>query len=174
MLGRHIYLVRHAKSSWEESPLADFDRPLSKRGIKSLPTLAHLMRVFEPPPELILTSPAKRTQQTTKGIGENLPKSIAISLEPELYHASAEMICRILQQLPNELQAVMLVGHNPGLEDFLGWICGCPKGISSMRMPTGCVAWLRISGEQSWSEMAEGAGILQALLPVRLLTKLLD
>ncbi len=89
---KKLYLLRHAKSSWDNPNLADFDRPLNKRGKENLSGLANLAAMLNPPPELVLTSPSKRTLETVKGFCQGIPGLFTIVEEKKLYHATKEEI----------------------------------------------------------------------------------
>ncbi len=114
-----LYLVRHAKSSWDNPELADFDRPLNDRGKRDAPRMGKKLREREIHPNLIISSPAKRAMSTGKRIAEALgfPQK-NIKTDQGLYHANAEELLSIVQKLPDTCERIVLIGHNPGLTDF--------------------------------------------------------
>ena len=87
-----LYLLRHAKSAWDNPDLSDFERPLNKRGKENLSGLAKIAAILNPPPELIVTSPSRRTLDTVNGFCCGMSTQFSIEEEMELYHASKEEI----------------------------------------------------------------------------------
>lgn len=157
---RHLLLMRHAKSDWNDSSLADKDRPLNARGRATAPTVANWMIKHEHLPDLVLCSRAIRTQQTLELIilqwtslqMENpqlvLPRVV---LEDRLYLASDTTILSIAKEGANahdSCQCVMVLGHNPGMEVLASKLGGKP-----VSMPTGAIAILASdSNEEEWPE----------------------
>lgn len=117
---KKIILVRHGKSSWIYPHLADHDRPLGERGIRDLPIMGARLKKKGIIPDLILSSTARRAQDTAKiiAISLQIPES-RIQLDPMLYHASADIIAAILKKQDNAHQTVAIVGHNPGMNEFI-------------------------------------------------------
>lgn len=120
-----LYLIRHAKSSWEDDRLTDFERPLNERGKKDAPRMAKRMKEREIHPDLMITSPAKRANRTCREFAKilNFPKS-SIQEEEKLYHANPETILNLVRNLKDKHDVVLLFGHNPGLTEFAEWITG--------------------------------------------------
>lgn len=115
-----LYIVRHAKSSWDDPVLRDFDRPLNDRGKKDAPVMGKRLRKRGVIPSLILSSSARRARSTAKRVARELGfDEKHIRLTDSLYHAGPEMILSTLQQVPDSVESVMLFGHNPGLTDFV-------------------------------------------------------
>jgi phosphohistidine phosphatase len=114
-----LYLVRHAKSSWENFSLSDHDRPLSQSGIKKTKRIIDFLREKQVLPDLLKSSSAKRALDTAKLIAHGIgyPES-KIEVDKNLYHATAETIYQELYALPDEIQSVMLFGHNPTFTYF--------------------------------------------------------
>lgn len=111
-----IYLVRHAKSSWKDPSLADFDRPLNKRGKNDLVIMGELMNQKKIKLELILSSPAKRAKKTAIGIIKKLGfKENKIVFKDDIYEASDRILLNIIKKTDERIKSVMLFGHNPGL-----------------------------------------------------------
>jgi phosphohistidine phosphatase len=107
-----LYLLRHAKSSWDEPGLADFDRPLSRRGRRNAAVLATHLSEKAIEAELVLCSPARRARETAEALG------LEAHFEAGLYGASSDELARRLAALPGSVDSAMLVGHNPGLEEL--------------------------------------------------------
>jgi len=111
-----IYLVRHAKSYWGDQSLPDFDRPLNKRGKSDAPFVGNILNEKNVRPELLISSPAKRTKKTAIAIAEKISYSEKkILFNDELYEASSNIILTILTKIVEDYDSVMLFGHNPGL-----------------------------------------------------------
>lgn len=115
---RFLYLIRHAKSSWDHPGLRDFERPLNDRGHRDAPGMAKLLREKGIRPDLIVSSPAKRALTTAQYFAQAF--GIAdedIRREEDIYEASTYDILRVIQALPDEAHTVFLFGHNPSLTD---------------------------------------------------------
>lgn len=115
-----ILLLRHGKSSWADAALADFDRPLKRRGWRDSLRMGRFLKTENLRPSRILCSAAQRTRQTAarlcEGLGGEPP---GIQFRNDLYHADWDMMYRLIQDLPEEDSPVLLIGHNPGLEALL-------------------------------------------------------
>jgi phosphohistidine phosphatase len=115
-----LYLVRHAKSSWEHPGLSDFERPLNDRGKRDAPRMGKRLRKRNILPAIILTSTARRARSTAKKIAREIGYDLhALRFVQELYHADPETLLKAVHSLPESAQSAMLVGHNPGLTDFV-------------------------------------------------------
>jgi phosphohistidine phosphatase len=106
-----LYLLRHAKSSWDDPGLADFDRPLSRRGRRNAALLAAHLREESIEPELVLCSTARRARETAELLGLD-----GVRFENDLYGAGRAELARRLTALPHSVASAMMIGHNPGLE----------------------------------------------------------
>ena len=111
---RLIYLLRHAKSSWDEPELLDHERPLAKRGRKAVVLLGEHFHESGVAPELVLCSSAVRAMQTLEGVREGLPPQARVEIEDGLYAAGAGSLLERLRSLPEEVGSVMLVGQGAG------------------------------------------------------------
>lgn len=115
-----VYIVRHAKSSWDNPSLPDFERPLNDRGKRDAPEMGRRLHKRGIMPDILLSSSAKRARSTAKRIARTLGiDEKHIRLADNLYHAEPEMILSTIQQLPDSVDNAMLFGHNPGLTDFV-------------------------------------------------------
>ncbi len=114
-----LYLLRHAKSSWENLELDDFDRPLNWRGKQDAPLMGKLLARKSILPDLIISSSSKRTRKTIQKITQEIDYHESnVVYTPELYHASCSEIMTIIRQQSDQIQRLMLVGHNPSFTDF--------------------------------------------------------
>lgn len=134
-----LLLLRHAKSCWEDSSLADHDRPLKPRGIKAAHRIGQLIDAQKLCPELVLCSTAVRARETLRLVLEESNAAPAVEYVERLYHGSLETFISVLKSIPWDLPMVMLVGHNPGLEEFLSHLTGQPQ-----TMPTGALARIEL------------------------------
>lgn len=142
-----LLLLRHAKSSRSDPTLPDFDRPLNGRGKRAAPRMGELLQQEGLVPSRLVSSPAVRARDTAKRVARRCGYGKAIELQPELYHATAESICRVLRELWNDPARVLLVGHNPGLEELIEQLTGSP-----VRFPTAALAQVSLP-IASWEEL---------------------
>lgn len=152
---RTLYLARHAKSSWKDSSLSDFERPLNKRGKNDAPAMGEILKERNVKPDLIISSPAKRAKKTACIIGEKIgyPED-KIVFNKDIYEASSRELLSIIHNLNGNINSVMLFGHNPAftmLNNILG-----DKYIDNI--PTCGVVALQF--EKSWNELNEKSGKL--------------
>jgi len=108
-----LYIARHAKSSWDDMSLSDFERPLNKRGKRDVPFMANLLKEKGIKPDLILSSPAKRAKKTAEHYYEALGGKL--KYDDRIYEASLMSLIYLVQEAFEEVDSVMIVGHNPGL-----------------------------------------------------------
>ena len=108
-----LYLLRHAKSSWKELTLSDFDRPLNKRGKYNAPFMAEKMKEKGVKPQLIISSPAKRAKKTAKIFAEIL--DVPLQLDKTLYACSSKDMIEVIHSALDTYNNVMIIGHNPEL-----------------------------------------------------------
>lgn len=115
-----LYIVRHAKSSWKNPHLHDFDRPLNLRGERNAPEMGKRLARKNIFPDLLLTSPAQRAYRTALLMSAqlNYPEK-DIQTDEHLYHASAEQLLHIISRQTNKNNTLMVFGHNPGLTEFI-------------------------------------------------------
>lgn len=117
---KRILILRHAKSSWADTDLADFDRPLNQRGRRDAPLMAARLRGYNAAPDLILCSTAQRAQETAELFCASLGfPAEALRLLDELYLASAPQLLAAVREYSDTAASVMLIAHNPGLTDLL-------------------------------------------------------
>ncbi len=136
-----LLVLRHGKSSWKDLSLDDYDRPLKKRGKRDAKRVGAFLQEQGLIPDLILTSSAKRARGTAKRVakGGQFKGKVPIKRDRQLYHAEPETIVEVLQGIDTGHQRVMIVGHNPGLEDLLELLIG-----EWSRMPTAALAEIRL------------------------------
>lgn len=119
-----LYLLRHAKSSWDDAGLDDFDRRLAKRGRKTAPLIGKYMAERGWQPDLALVSPAVRAHETWDLVSAELPAPVETRFEPAIYMAEPDDLLALLGAAPDEPRSVILIGHNPGLEQCAAMLAG--------------------------------------------------
>ena len=163
---RSLYVMRHAKSSWKDSSVPDFERPLASRGERAARSMGHWLARARPSPELVLCSTATRAVQTCQLITEPLGNSIKVHFEDGLYGASGTALLIRLRALPDKVKSVLLIDHNPGVQDLLIELAsqGDPVRLEEVRagFPTCAVATLRVSGH--WSELGPSTACVKGLV----------
>lgn len=152
-----LLILRHAKSSWKDPGMTDHDRPLNARGKQDAPRIGQLLRDQGLPPDLILSSTAKRARATAKRVVEGGELACSPQLLDQLYLASAETYIDVLRQQPAECERILVIGHNPGLEDLVQSLTG-----TSLALPTATLVQIEFAID-TWFELpGVGAGKLVA------------
>jgi phosphohistidine phosphatase len=113
MIKKTLYIARHAKSSWNDMSLSDFERSLNARGKRDAPFMANLLKEKDILPDLILSSPAKRAKKTAKHYHETL--GTKLRFDERIYEASTMSLYHLVKEALQSVDSVMIVGHNPGL-----------------------------------------------------------
>lgn len=142
-----LLLLRHAKSSWKDTDLDDHDRPLNKRGKRDAPRMGQLLRDEQLLPDLIVCSSAKRTWRTAELVAEAAGYRGETRITSDAYEASAAKLLTLIQSFTDSAQRILLIGHNPGLEELLEQLTGQYRPLS-----TAALARLEIPCEK-WSEI---------------------
>ena len=132
-----LLLMRHAKSSWADPDQKDHDRPLNKRGIRTAPIMAQLLKEQDLIPTKIVSSTAVRARQTADAISELF--STPVVTNSDLYLASPKEWAKVLEAFLDE-EIVLSIGHNPGIESFVSKVCGDYE-----RMPTAAIAHFSVA-----------------------------
>lgn len=153
---KKLFIVRHAKSSWDHPELNDFDRPLNKRGKKNAPEMGQRLANRSVRPDAIITSPAKRAAATARRISEaiSFPLS-AIQKEPQFYHGSTQDMVQVMKSVDDGIDTLMIFGHNPGLTDLTNHL----SGSDIYNIPTCGIAEIDFD-ILSWSNLTGGLGNL--------------
>lgn len=155
MKERTIIILRHAKSSWGDAECSDFDRKLNKRGLRDAPFMAQILKKHLPHTlDLIVTSPAKRARLTTQYFQKEFGLNDDSYWEDKrLYHAYLDTITEVIQECPNEVDHILIGGHNPGLTYFVNEF----PGFSLDNLPTAGIVVAKIKIE-SWKDFNPGMG----------------
>jgi len=144
---RSLVIMRHAKASFKNAGIKDGKRPLTKKGEKSAAEIANKINERELFPQMILTSTAIRAIQTAEIVAKIIDFNGEIQHEKGLYMAEADEIIKILRELPDELERVLVIGHNPGLESMIPMLTDQIKDL-----PTAGVAYLSLPISH-WKEL---------------------
>jgi phosphohistidine phosphatase len=153
-----LYLLRHAKSSWKDPSLQDFDRPLNRRGREAAPLVGRFIRKRKLRVDLILSSPAARARQTAALVKEAAGLQADLLFDERIYEAGAAALLEVVTQAAESADALMLVGHNPGTEELLTFLTG-----EERRMPTAALACVALDVEK-WGKARARAGRLEWLV----------
>jgi phosphohistidine phosphatase len=163
MQRRQLVLVRHAKSSWADPDLADRDRPLNARGRRAGARVGEYLRDTGVHPDLVLCSAARRARQTLELL--HLAKTTHVLIEDQLYGAEPDALLARLRSIPDRAASVMLIGHNPGIEDLVRMLVG-DESMLPRKFPTGAVADVRLA-TRHWNEIEAGIGQLRVFVTPR-------
>jgi phosphohistidine phosphatase len=148
-----VYLIRHAKSSWDDPDLSDFQRPLNERGKRDAPRMGKRLNERDLHPDVVISSPAKRALSTAKRICNEIgfPKE-NIKTDRALYHGGEEGILGVIREIKDKHDLIFVFGHNPGLTDFTNTIVQQDTYQFIDNIPTcGVVAFT--FDVDSWSEI---------------------
>ncbi|WP_316794173.1 SixA phosphatase family protein [Pedobacter frigoris] len=153
---KQLLLVRHGKSDWGNSHLADFDRPLNPRGHRNAPEMANRILNKNLVPELIVSSPALRALTTAKHFAQVWNKAPEQILEkPEIYEANTSTLLGVLNGLSDDYNRIAIFGHNPGFTDFANYLSDA--GIYNI--PTCGTVLIEFTADH-WSEISHHTGKL--------------
>ncbi len=163
-MGRQLLILRHGKSDWNYA-VSDFDRPLKKRGKQDAKNLGIWLLQQNQIPDYIVCSPAKRARKTAEKLSNQIGFSAQlIEYDQQIYAAELEDLLSVLANCPTDTERIMLVGHNPGLEELLEYL---HKGILEIPvdgklLPTATLALLTIS--DSWDSLSSNCAELLSII----------
>jgi phosphohistidine phosphatase len=144
---KSVLVLRHAKSSWKQQELADHDRLLNKRGKRDAPLMGRLLKKEDLVPDIIISSTAIRARSTAEAVAKASGYKGEIILDKSLYAAGPEAYLGVIHDLSDEYVRVLIVGHNPGLEELLELLTG-----EIHLMPTCSLAHVKLHVDK-WSEV---------------------
>ncbi|HHY55205.1 MAG TPA: hypothetical protein GYA08_07180 [Chloroflexi bacterium] len=165
---KYISIWRHAKAERPETYANDYDRPLTERGQRDAQRMSAILTRLDPAIDLIVSSPAARTAQTTQALVAQLARPIDPQWHAAAYLAAADTLLDMLKALPDDVAHVVLVGHNPGMEELVSGLCGATPEDVFVRMPTAALAHVTVDASH-WSMVRWGAGQLRLLLTPKIL-----
>ena len=146
---KNLILLRHAKSSWNHTELDDRDRPLNGRGRRAASAMGRWMENEAIVPDYVLCSSAKRTRETASLFFADWNGPPPIVFRDDLYHASPAQIESIVNSIDDSIEDLMIIGHNPGLEEFLNRHTG-----NAIEVPTAALAQINFELD-SWSQFKD-------------------
>lgn len=160
-MSKTLYLLRHAKSSWEDGNTSDFDRGLNNRGQRDAPRMGQALSALIPP-QVIMASPARRAQLTLGGLQDGWPQLAELGhiSDDALYTFSVNDLVDWIGQQDDALASLFMIGHNPGFTSLVNWVCGYQVLDN---LPTAGFAWLQLDIER-WQQFSRGCGKLEKTL----------
>ena len=158
---KRLFLLRHAKSSWDDRSLADDDRPLAPRGRKAAKRIRGYLRREQIHVGLVLCSSARRAHETL----DLVAPSGEIRIERELYGATADELLERLRRVPDDVEAVMLIGHEPAIRELAVCLIGGGSELAGRKFATAALATLKFTG--SWSALEPEHAQLAAFITPR-------
>jgi phosphohistidine phosphatase len=165
-----LTLLRHAKSSWDDPVERDFDRPLNGRGRRAAHRMGRYLRDEGLAFDHVIASPALRVQQTIAGVEDGYGRPLSPIYDRRIYMASAATLLELVQALDDAHARVLMVGHNPGLEDLvLALVPQTEAGLREeveIKYPTATLAEMRF-GAECWSDIDERTGTLARFMRPR-------
>ena len=151
----NLYLLRHAKSSWDNASQQDFERPLANRGRKACTTIGEFIQEKGIDFDLVLVSTAVRTRETIELIKEHAKFRGEVRYDERIYEATVSQLLEIIAQIDNDRESVLLVGHNPGIEELLALLTG-----EQQRVTTANFAKIKLKATK-WSGNLANKGTLE-------------
>lgn len=145
---KKLFILRHAKSSWKDITLDDFDRPLNKRGKRDAPFMGKLLKERGVTPDIIYSSPARRAKETAHIIAEEIEYTDEIHFDPKIYESNVNTFINIIKSIDDTNESAFVFGHNPSLNMFVEDFCDFYENI-----PTTGIVELEFSCE-SWKEIS--------------------
>jgi phosphohistidine phosphatase len=155
-----LLLLRHAKSSWDDPVLGDHERPLARRGERAAKLIGEHLRGEHAPVSLVLCSSARRTRETL----ELVAPAGEIVIEDELYGASADRLLERLRAVPDEVDSVLLIGHNPAIHALAVGLSGSTE-LADRKFSTGALAALTF--DRPWAALEPGCASLDSFVTPR-------
>jgi phosphohistidine phosphatase len=153
-----LYLLRHAKSSWGDESKPDFERPLASRGRKAAALIGEFIQEKGIDFDLVLVSTAVRTRETIELIKETAKFRGEVRYDERIYEATVSQLLEVIAQVDSDRESVLLVGHNPGIEELLTLLTG-----EQQRVTTANFAKIKLKATK-WSANLAGKGTLEWLV----------
>lgn len=168
-MDRTLRLLRHTTASWDDASLADHERPLAPRGVRSCALLADHLRTEPALPDLVLCSTAVRTRETLDGISDALPSHVERRVLAELYAATAATLLEQVRRVPDGCGSVLLIAHNPSVGELAAALAqGDDERIGDELQhgyPTGALT--RFDVTAPWAELGPATATLRAFVTPR-------
>jgi len=166
---KRLAILRHAKSSWDDPSLADFDRPLNGRGRRSAIAVGQELKRKGIAFDFVLASTAVRVRETLQFLEEGYGSAFEVRFEPRIYEASTGTMLELIRAIPEQATSALLVGHNPAFGRLAEHLTvDDPSGLRrriEIKYPTGTLALMEF-GVPGWEEVQPGSGrIVELMLP---------
>lgn len=161
---RELLILRHGKSDWDSGAKNDFKRPLAKRGKRDAPRVGEWLYREGLVPTYVVSSPAERARQTAHKVCKNLDhKYKDVVWDSDIYDADVDALIRVLGRVPASAPLVLLVGHNPGLEDLIGYLAGGDFDAPDDGKLLTTAATARLEMPDDWSQLDRGCAVLLSI-----------
>ena len=165
---KHLSILRHAKAEHLDEYPTDFARPLTARGQKDARLVGQILVGVKPSIDWIVSSPSQRTRETADAVTDELHFRRPVIWQEVIYEADAESLLSVLAQVPVDMEHVLLIGHNPGMEAIIsGLVAGSPTRLG-ISMPTAGLAHLTLE-IYGWNQIRWGCGTLHSLVRPKLI-----
>ena len=151
---RTLYLLRHAKSSWKDASLSDFERPLKRRGREAAQRIGERLAQEKLKNPVLICSPAVRARETAELVLKSSKLRVEERWDERIYEASLRDLLQVVTEIPDEKTVAILIGHNPGFEELLSFLTG-----EHRRMPTAALAKIKL--DVSWKDVEASSGKLE-------------
>lgn len=165
-----LSLLRHAKSSWDDPGLDDFDRPLAPRGQKAAPAIGRWLLGRGLVPDLVLCSPAARARETCEKVLGAIGRQVPVSFDESIYMASPRTLLALVRGTPSRVHHLMLIGHNPGLHALATALIGAGPEADRARLddklPTGGLVMIELDAD-TFADLRPGTARLVELITPR-------
>jgi len=162
-----LTVMRHAKSSWDDPGLNDFDRPLNARGRKAARAMGKELKHRGFKFDQVIASPAMRVRETLNDFADGYGQKLEIEFRPEIYESTVDRLLRLVREIPESVTAPLLVGHNPGLQELLVELTHDDSDKHRHRIsgkfPTAAVAIVRFPAAR-WSDIEPDSGEIAELI----------
>jgi phosphohistidine phosphatase len=153
-----LLILRHAKSSWDDVSLPDYERPLTSRGRRAAKLMSKFILQKKLAPDLILSSTAARARETVEALSPIVRSPTEVRYDARLYLAGVPELLDVISQVEEDRKRVLLIGHNPGLEELVCRLTG-----ETRTMPTAALAKIAIDIDE-WGEVGKKRGLLEWLV----------
>ena len=174
---RRLILLRHAKSSWADPGASDHDRPLNRRGQEAAPKIGTYLNRHRLIPDCVLCSTARRARETWDLVSAEIPAAPPASYVERLYNAAGRAIVDVVRRAPPDATALLLVGHNPGIQDAATLLIAAgdldDRERLREKLPTGALVVIDFAITQ-WSKLHPHAGRLERFVVPRMLEEATD
>jgi phosphohistidine phosphatase len=162
-----LALMRHAKSEWGDGGVADFDRPLNKRGRRSAERVGKELKVRRVRFDRVIASPAIRVRETLERLERGYGQQLPVEFDPRIYDANLATLFELVRTIPASVHAPLLIGHNPGLHQLaLALTLPDASGLREQlteNLPTGALALIEFSAVR-WDEVRQQSGTVRELI----------